>query len=124
MGRLRRYLLVTVSAAALSTSAMAADIPARMPVKAPPPVVAPWSWAGFYIGLHAGAVWNHAAFTDLGDETVPPVANRAPLGVEFWKPHKAGSLAAARLGTTSSQATSSTVSKLTLAGSATRSAPS
>jgi outer membrane immunogenic protein len=98
MGSLRRYLLVTVSAAALSTSAMAADIPARMPVKAPPPVVAPWSWAGFYIGLHAGAVWNHAAFTDLGDETVPPIANRAPLGVEFWKPHKAGFAGGGQIG--------------------------
>jgi hypothetical protein len=47
MRGLRSYLLVTVSAAAFSTGALAADIPARMPVKAPAPVAAPWSWAGF-----------------------------------------------------------------------------
>jgi outer membrane immunogenic protein len=97
MGGMRRYLLATVSAAALSTSAMAADIPARMPVKAPP-VVAPWSWAGFYIGVHAGAAWNHAAFTDLGDEDTPPTPNRAPVGVEFWKPHRAGFMGGGQIG--------------------------
>jgi outer membrane immunogenic protein len=97
MGALRRYLLVTVSAAALSTSALAADIPARMPVKAPPPVAVPWSWAGFYIGVHAGAAWNHAAFADLGDNTVPPIQNRAPVG-DFWKPERVGFIGGGQIG--------------------------
>jgi outer membrane immunogenic protein len=94
MGGLRRYLLLTVSATAISTSAMAADL--RMPVKAPPPVAAPWSWAGFYIGVHAGVAWNHAAFTDLGDDGGTP--NRAPVGTEIWKPHRAGFMGGGQIG--------------------------
>ena len=85
MGGMRRYLLATVSAAALSTSAMAADIPARVPVKAPPPVVA-WSWAGFYIGINAGVAWHRAEFTDYGGAT--PLA--FPRGTTYWSPDKAG----------------------------------
>jgi outer membrane immunogenic protein len=98
MGGLRHFLLTTVSAAALSTSALAADIPARVPVKAPPPVVVAPSWAGFYIGVHAGVAWNHAAFTDIGDEGVPPTSNRAPLGTEIWKPHTAGFAGGGQIG--------------------------
>src|SRR5262245_61004152 len=90
MGGMRGNLLATVSAVALSTGAIAADIPARVPVKAPPPVVVAPSWAGFYVGVHAGVAWNHAAFADIGDQDVPPNTNGAPLGVNFWKPHKAG----------------------------------
>jgi outer membrane immunogenic protein len=88
MGGMRHYLLATVSAVALSNTAMAADIPARMPVKAPAPVVVAPSWAGFYIGVHAGVAWNHATFTEIGDGGGN--VNRAPLGTEFWKPHEAG----------------------------------
>jgi outer membrane immunogenic protein len=96
MGGMRRYLLATVSAAALSTSAMAADIPARMPVKAPPPVVVAPSWAGFYIGVHAGVAWNHAAFAEVGDGGGN--VNRAPIGQEFWKPNKAGFAGGGQIG--------------------------
>jgi outer membrane immunogenic protein len=42
-------------AALLAAPAMAAD----MRVKAQPPVVAPYSWSGFYIGGTAGAAWGH-----------------------------------------------------------------
>jgi outer membrane immunogenic protein len=95
MGGMRRFLLATVSAAALSTSAMAADIPTRVPVKAPPPVVVAQSWAGFYIGIHAGVAWNHAAFADLGDDA--GVFNRAPPG-DFWKPDRAGFMGGGQIG--------------------------
>jgi outer membrane immunogenic protein len=86
MGGMRRYLLATVSAVTLSTSAMAADIPARMPVKAPPPVVVAPSWAGFYVGINAGAAWNDADFTTLGG----PSAFAFPRGTTYWSPNKAG----------------------------------
>jgi outer membrane immunogenic protein len=86
MGGLRRYLLLTVSAAALSTSALAADIPARMPVKAPPPVVVAPSWTGFYIGVNAGAAWNRVEFTDLGGPTVLAF----PRGTTYWSPNDVG----------------------------------
>jgi outer membrane immunogenic protein len=55
---LRRQLLVTVSSLALTGIASAADLPARMPVKAPPPAMIVQSWAGPYIGVNGGAVWH------------------------------------------------------------------
>ena len=46
---------------------MAADM--RMPVKAPPPVVAPaYNWTGFYIGAHVGGAWGDKDWSDpFGD---------------------------------------------------------
>lgn len=44
---------LTTSAALMSGTGMAADL--RMPVKAPPPVAAPFTWSGCYVGGHAGA---------------------------------------------------------------------
>jgi outer membrane immunogenic protein len=45
--------LATVAAAtvALATTAIAADLPVKAPVIAPPPV---WSWTGFYVGIEGG----------------------------------------------------------------------
>lgn len=97
MGAMRRYLLATVSAAALSTSAMAADIPARVPVKAPPPVVVAPSWAGFYIGINAGVAWNHAAFAEVGDNAGNNFM-AVVVGQDFWKPHKAGFTGGGQIG--------------------------
>jgi opacity protein-like surface antigen len=63
-GSLKGRLLTGVALVALAVAgaAQAAD----MPVKAPPPVAAPWSWAGFYVGAHAGYGWgqNHFTITD------------------------------------------------------------
>jgi outer membrane immunogenic protein len=56
--RQRTFLMATVSCLALTGGASAADIPARMPVKAPPPVVVTQIWAGPYIGLNGGLAWN------------------------------------------------------------------
>lgn len=53
------YLLATAAgsvAAAAAGGAQAAD----MPIKAPPPApIAAPSWAGWYVGLNAGAAWEH-----------------------------------------------------------------
>jgi outer membrane immunogenic protein len=56
---MKKLLLGSVALAALATagSALAADMP-RPVYKAPPPVVAPFSWTGFYIGVHVGAAWG------------------------------------------------------------------
>ena len=35
-----------------------------MPVKAPVPVAAPWSWTGFYIGAHIGGALETSSFSD------------------------------------------------------------
>jgi len=57
-GFLMKKLLGGVAVSALlAAPALAADLPARMPVKAPPaPVVAAYSWTGCYIGGNAGGI--------------------------------------------------------------------
>jgi outer membrane immunogenic protein len=54
MNRLNLAVAVALSTAALSSFAVAADIP----VKAPPRLVAPFSWTGFYVGAHVGGAWS------------------------------------------------------------------
>jgi outer membrane immunogenic protein len=59
----RGYLLATASsvaaaAAAATGGAQAADLARKAPP--PVPVVAPPSWTGFYVGVHAGANWQLA----------------------------------------------------------------
>jgi outer membrane immunogenic protein len=51
---MRRILLGAISAVALSTTAFAADLPARTYTKAPAPVAPVYNWGGFYIGLNGG----------------------------------------------------------------------
>jgi outer membrane immunogenic protein len=65
------FLLATAAtgAAAFAPGAMAAD----MPVKAAPVVVPPAaSWAGFYIGVHAGAAWHQAHVNTLDNYGAGP----------------------------------------------------
>jgi outer membrane immunogenic protein len=51
---------------ALSTSAFAADMPARV-AKAPAMVAAPmFNWTGFYVGLHAGYGWGDKTWSSGG----------------------------------------------------------
>src|SRR5258705_13303040 len=59
---IRRYLLSTVSALAVSGAASAADLP----LKAPPPAAAVVSWTGFYLGAHGGVAWLDASQTVTG----------------------------------------------------------
>ena len=65
-----------------------------MPVKAPPPAVVAPSWAGFYIGVNAGAAWNRAEFTDFGGPT--PLA--FPRGTTYWSPNEAGFTGGGQIG--------------------------
>jgi outer membrane immunogenic protein len=74
---MRSILLATTAVVALSGAALAADLPARIPTKAPI-VAAPFSWTGCYVGVHAGAGWARTKFTD-----VAPEAFIAPAGEEI-----------------------------------------
>jgi outer membrane immunogenic protein len=40
-------------------AASAADLPARMAVKAPPPPPPMFNWTGFYLGVNIGGSWGH-----------------------------------------------------------------
>jgi outer membrane immunogenic protein len=55
--------MIAVTAAVVSTSAVAADLPAKAPPYVPPAPV--WNWSGFYIGGHVGAAFagNNDNFT-------------------------------------------------------------
>jgi outer membrane immunogenic protein len=77
---MKRQLLATVSFLALSGVASAADLPARMPVKAPPPVMVLQSWAGPYIGVNGGAVW-HRLKADTTNSVVGPYDSATLTGV-------------------------------------------
>ncbi len=54
---LRRFLLASVGAMALTGSAVAADLPLHAPVYAPPPP--PFTWTGGYIGGQMGYAWGN-----------------------------------------------------------------
>jgi outer membrane immunogenic protein len=56
---MKQALIALAAAAAFTGSTYAADLPARMPVKAAPPPVPVASWTGCYIGGGGGyGVWN------------------------------------------------------------------
>jgi outer membrane immunogenic protein len=66
---MKKVLLTGVALAALACGpALAADKPVRrgMPVKGPQPVpvMAGYSWSGFYIGGHVGGGWSDKCFAD------------------------------------------------------------
>ena len=48
-------------------NASAADLPVY---KAPPPVAAPYSWTGFYVGGDIGALWTHSG-AGMWEPTTP-----------------------------------------------------
>jgi outer membrane immunogenic protein len=56
--RLIATLMSTVAVAGMVTAASAADLPARMPTKAPDYVQPTASWTGFYAGVNVGGGWG------------------------------------------------------------------
>jgi outer membrane immunogenic protein len=84
----RQLLIGAALLAAISGSAIAADLgrPAPVYTKAPPPVV--FSWTGFYIGGNLGGHWGRDSTTTAAD----------PVG---WTAAGAAAINAATLGTVS-----------------------
>jgi len=96
-----RKLLLASSALIFAGSAVAADLPARMPVKAAPVVAAvPYSWTGCYVGGHLGAGWDRTGFSDPGnpDPFFGPVQNLAPAGATIGVNSPAGFLGGVQAG--------------------------
>lgn len=87
-----KRLLLAGTALAFSGTAFAADLPARMPMKAPLVATTPYSWTGCYVGAHAGAGWGR---TEFGD----PVGSLiAPAGGSVDVDSKAGFLGGGQVG--------------------------
>ena len=59
-----KKLLLASSALMFAGPAFAADLPARMSVKAPVVAAVPYSWTGCYVGAHAGYGWGSTDFYD------------------------------------------------------------
>lgn len=62
--KIKGLFLASAAIAAFPIGAVnAADLPARMPVKAVPIVAPPFNWTGFYIGANAGVLWGRSVQT-------------------------------------------------------------
>jgi opacity protein-like surface antigen len=73
--RKKQKLLVGLASLTLFDISLATA--ADLPLKAPPPVAAPVSWAGFYVGAHAGYRWADSSFTGLPYFFDAPFAGRS-----------------------------------------------
>jgi outer membrane immunogenic protein len=70
---MKKLILAIVTFAAMTSVGLAADLPAKMPVKAPL-VATPFTWTGFYVGLNAGYGWGHSKiFEDCEDCAPNPI---------------------------------------------------
>jgi len=65
-------VIFALTAIGAGNSAIAADMPLKAPVKAPPLEV--YSWSGFYIGASLGTAWTepHRFYPNLPDVGIPP----------------------------------------------------
>jgi outer membrane immunogenic protein len=63
---MRKLLLATAAAILLSTPTLAADL-APMPAEPVAPAYLPFTWTGFYVGVHAGYAWGDED-DDLDDQ--------------------------------------------------------
>jgi outer membrane immunogenic protein len=96
LARRRRFGLTSLAVAGviagLSQTALASDLPARMPAKAP--YISPvsvYNWTGFYVGGHIGGAWSDANLSD------PTGVNFAPTGATIGD-HGSGFLGGAQVG--------------------------
>ena len=80
---MKKLLLALTAVAAFTGSAYAADLPARMPMKAPPPPPVA-NWTGFYIfGGAGGGIWDADTFTSITGTGVPLSINQR-MGGDGW----------------------------------------
>jgi outer membrane immunogenic protein len=83
---MKKLLMAVTALAALSSAAVAADIPVRAPVKAPAAVMPTFSWTGCYIGAGGGyGMWEQenqtvSAVTGLPSDLVTRNGGRGWFG--------------------------------------------
>src|SRR5438445_12274563 len=86
-----KKLLLASSALMFAGPAFAADLPARMSVKAPVVAAVPYSWTGCYVGAHAGYGWGTTDFYD-------PAGNFALAAGTTVRAKREGPLAGGQIG--------------------------
>ena len=71
---MKKLLLAGATVASLiATNAFAADLPARVYTKAPPPMVDVYNWTGFYVGGNVGYSWGRSSDTSTLTNTAGTV---------------------------------------------------
>lgn len=79
-----RSILAAAMVSLFAGSALAADMPARMPVKAAPMAVPYYNWTGFYIGLNAGGAFGRISQSGFGStDSLNGFAGGAQLGYNW-----------------------------------------
>ncbi|MGN6461898.1 MAG: outer membrane protein [Pseudolabrys sp.] len=78
-----RSILAAAMVSLFAGSALAADLPARMPVKAP--IAVPYyNWTGFYVGLNAGGAFGRLSQSGAGSsDSMNGFAGGAQLGYNW-----------------------------------------
>ena len=77
---MRRLIVASAALAALSVTASAADLPSKVPAAAPAAPSA-FTWTGFYLGGHAGALIHNGSLALVGPGLVDPVHGLQPVDV-------------------------------------------
>lgn len=73
---MKKILLGAIATVVLSSTAFAADLPARTYTKAPAAIVSPiYNWSGFYIGANGGGGWSDKCWYDAGTPQAPNAVN-------------------------------------------------
>jgi outer membrane immunogenic protein len=81
---MKKMLIALTAAAAFTGSAYAADLPARMPVKALPPPVPVVSWTGCYIGGGGGGAITKNDHNDFSTTLGTPLSPNLSTGADGW----------------------------------------
>jgi len=75
---MKRLLLAGVGLMTLAaSSAVAADLPASMPTKAPPMMYQPYNWSGWYLGINGGYGWGNSNWV-----SPPPLVSTGNFDVD------------------------------------------
>jgi outer membrane immunogenic protein len=98
MTKISTLLCAAAAVAALSAPAAAADM--RMPMKAPPPVAAIFSWTGFYIGVNGGGAFGtgHNAIITETNAGALNVSGTWPGSGNFGKLDPSGGFGGGQIG--------------------------
>ena len=63
---MHRAIGIAIVAAAVSGSAMAADVPVKAPAYARPAAPPPYNWSGLYLGANVGGAWSNRTLNIAG----------------------------------------------------------